>query len=748
LYVVKLEDASNPEEFGQKAATLADMLKSALPVPKGFVITPRALDLFISENGLGDKIRSVSETKDNGLSGLQAIEKNTRELFSNALIPDEVKKAVLAAYEELSLAEEVRRADAIAIDLIRVGRDHEKVAVRSSVIREPVNSFAGVAGAFLNVSGEDELWRSIKLCWASIFYPHALLYSEKRGIEGLPRMSIVVQKMVDSEKSGSVLTKFGTDKVLVEASWGLGNSVSAGLVTPDEYLLDKNGSLIEKNISKKMCMFVRNPMSGKTEKEHVPGNKMDSQVLTDAELKKLYELSEKAEGPESGQRVVDWCIGRNRAFILDAKQGNYDISKVEDQPGDMLVTGRCSSPGTAAGKVALFTDVDKNGFDSTSLVVSDDPSITVLLSFPDIGGYISNGGGRLCNFSILARELHVPAITATQNAMSILHEGDDVKLLAEHGKVVSVPPETEVPPKPEEGVPEFPLPIEPFEPSETGEVAAVDQTRPLSGTKVFARILPDRIEKIDGVDGFILFNPAVEEGPIQSVGVDVENIRALGEGQTWLKTTSVNDFQNTVDFAKRLDETGFSGIGLLIPVTRSVNDVDRWRYQTPASARLGIEIKTPAMAMAAGSILREGIRMVNIELKSLVQLSMGLSKPDHEIHSTVLNLIGDVAKQCRQIRAKCCVSIEPEHMTDENIEALVRLGVDVICIEPGMIGDLKDMISRAEKRVLLESGIGKGDSEEPESQPYQPEPDTVPSEPAESDEPKESDDFSHAFSFS
>ena len=148
------------------------------------MLSPDALDLFISENGLEGKIRTVSETTHKGMTGLEAIEKNIDELFTGSSIPDAVKMEVLSAYGNLSLSEDVRRADTAALDLIKVGRNHERVAVRSSMIRSPDNSFAGVTSSFLNVTGEDELWRCIKLCWASAFHPHMLLYSARKACPG------------------------------------------------------------------------------------------------------------------------------------------------------------------------------------------------------------------------------------------------------------------------------------------------------------------------------------------------------------------------------------------------------------------------------------------------------------------------------------------------------------------------------------------------------------------------------------
>lgn len=708
MYVVDLEEADSREGFGFKAAELAGLQKSGFPVPKGFVIAPHALQLFISRNGLEEKIRSALETAERGPAGTMDAEKEMRELFTSALIPTEIRKEIVSAYEKLSLSEDVKRADMAALELIKMGRSQERVAVRPSVMTDHGKSFAGLTKAFLNVSGEDELWKFIKLCWVSLFYPLTSLYKERMGMEGQPAMSVIVQRMVDSEKGGAMFINFGNDKLLVEASWGLGETVSSGLVTPDEYLLDKKGALLGKNISKKLWMHVRSPMSGKTEKEHTPGSKMDAQVLTEVELKKLCELSDKLQTGVSEQRIVDWCIARNRVFILDTKPGSYEIiGGHEELDGtDVLVTGRCASPGTAAGGIVLPDNEVNVQFNAENIVVSENSSSDMLLSFPDIGGFVTNEGGRLCNFAILARELKIPALTATQNATSILKDSNKVKLFAEQGKVVKVQEEIvrdvqEYPEaSPEVETPQFP--------SETTEHETAPIEKPVSATKTFVKVGPAGSERIEGVDGFIMIKGT--ETDILP-GSEIDNIRALGGLPVWLGSSGEHDFSEAVNAAKGFEESGLTGVSLLIPATRGRRDVERWRHQTPSSMKLGATIKTPAMALSVPSLLEEEIRFINLELRSLVQLSMGLERPDAELHSAVLDMISTVAELCREKGAKCCVSVPAEYLTEENIESVIRRGVDVICVEPGMVENLKDIMVRAEKKILLESGASKNEPE-------------------------------------
>lgn len=761
MYVIRLEEATNKEDYGSKAAMLANLKKAGMPVPKGFVIKPSALELFITRNGLGPRIRSLSQISDRSLSGLQNMEKSIRDMFYEAQLPVDVKNDVLSAYKQLSLSEEVRNADSAALDLISMGRDHERVAVRTSVIRDAENSYAGVLSVFLNVTGEDELWKHIKLAWASLFYPYAALYREKRSISSMPRMSIIMQKMIDTDKSGSMLTKFGNDKLLVEASWGFGNAISFGIVTPDEYLLDKAGSLIEKNISKKLWMFTRNAMNGKTEKIHVPGNRMDIQVLTETELRKLCGLIENLQTPEVGQYIVDWCSSRNRFYIIDAKPGKYEItpSVEESLTGEVLVTGRCASPGIISGKVRVIPGISESDFSGDDIAVSGMSSSNLLLSLPRLNGFITNDGGRLCNFSILSREFNIPSLTATQNAMSVLNNGDNIKLLAEHGKVVSLPPaefpkpepqqefhdafpSSDLPPppaefpqtKPEPQAPFFEQPPEPVQqlppepaqepqqdtffessmidnsPPENNETFQPQQNR-RTGIRVYARVSQNTIERIEGVDGLLLSQYAGGSDMVPGTDAFLEQVRSLNGLPIWIHSKTDNEFSGAVELAKRASDSGLGGVFLLVPVTRGIDDIERWKYQVQSTAQMGITIMTPAMALSTETVITQGMGFVNIDLKSMIQLSMGLERPENKIHASVIDMIRKVVERSKEIGAKSCITVESEHISEENIDSLVNTGIDIICVERSMVGNLNSELSKMQNSMQQNGNMGFNNQE-------------------------------------
>jgi hypothetical protein len=102
--------------------------------------------------------------------------------------------------------------------------------------------------------------------------------------------------------------------------------------------------------------------------------------------------------------------------------------------------------------------------------------------------------------------------------------------------------------------------------------------------------------------------------------------------------------------------------------------------------------------------LADGIQLANIDLKSLIQLGMGLQKPEPQVHQAIIDLVSGVTERCHEVGAKVCISMEHDNMTGDNVESLLRKGVDILCAEPPIIGTLRDIVARAEKKMLLENG--------------------------------------------
>jgi len=251
---------------GGKGASLARMSAEGLPVPPGFVVPS-----YVLEESL-DTERMLELAATQSAEGLQ-------ELVARCHPPtDEIS----AAYENL------------------VGAGDAKVAVRSSAVAEDSEaaSYAGQQETYLFVEGAEEVCRRVVDCWASFFSERALFYrSEKGSLEDL-RMAVVVQKMVDPEKSGVIFTvdpvRRRRDRMVVEAVRGVGEQVVSGEVTPDHYSLDRKGKLKREKI-------------------------VDERVLTDEELLKLSELGRKLEEKHGVAQDIEWAIVGDDIFLLQSR---------------------------------------------------------------------------------------------------------------------------------------------------------------------------------------------------------------------------------------------------------------------------------------------------------------------------------------------------------------------------------------------------------------------------------------------
>src|SRR3972149_2216716 len=284
---------------GGKGANLAEIYNLHVPVPPGFVVTAQAYNYFIEHAGLNDKISILLGKIDyENTKKLDEITKEIRELIIDAKMPEEMQEEILDAYESLGIAKSPEKAT--ADHLLKKTRENISVAVRSSATTEDLAeaSFAGQQETFLNIMGAENLLVGIKKCFASLFTPRATYYRNKKGFKHeAASLAFVVQKMVDSDKSGVVFTKDPSqnrEDVIIEAVFGLGEGIVSGQITPDRYIVSKKMEIIEKEVKEKKIAIVKNPEGGH-EKINLKPEVSKKQVLKDHEVTRLAEIALKLE---------------------------------------------------------------------------------------------------------------------------------------------------------------------------------------------------------------------------------------------------------------------------------------------------------------------------------------------------------------------------------------------------------------------------------------------------------------------
>lgn len=428
---------------GGKGANLGELTQNGVNVPPGFCVTSSAYKDFIEMSNLEDKIREIIDSFDvEDSAELQLKSKDIRNLIVDCEMPDEIRKDIEKAYIDFGE---------------KININEPSVAIRSSATAEdlPEASFAGQQDTYLEIKGLEEVISHTKRCWASLWTARAIYYREKQNFDHFDvSLSVVVQKMVNSEKSGVMFTanpvNNDTDELMINASWGLGEAVVSGVVSPDEYVLDKkNFNIKEKHIADKNTMIVKKDEGVGTVEVSV-GNylgfdKVTSQCLTDQEIKELSKNGLAIEKLYNSYQDIEWAFDKDTKslYILQArpittlKEGEKD--KVEEKKNvelKVLTKGLGASPGISSGKVKLIKDINE-----IARVEDGDILVTVMTN-PDMvpamrkaAAVVTDEGGRTCHAAIVSRELGIPCIVGSKNGSKALKEGQMVTVDATRGVV-------------------------------------------------------------------------------------------------------------------------------------------------------------------------------------------------------------------------------------------------------------------------------------------------------------------------
>ncbi len=451
-FTIRFEEVGikDVNEVGGKNASLGEMIGTLkakkVPVPSGFVVTATAYFHFLAETRLDEFIKKT-------LKGLHT--KNLGELhrrgmaIRNAIVrtefPEDLTEEIIRGYRELEK---------------RYGRNAD-VAVRSSATAEdlPGASFAGEQESYLGIRGEKEVLRAVRATMASLFTDRAISYRADRGFDHLRiALSAGVQKMVRSDQACSgVMFSLDTesgfrDIVLINGSWGLGEMIVKGEVTPDEFIVWKKGleqntkhPIIEKKLGVKLRKMTYHASEGIQQTSIVPTSPTErgSFVLTDAEVAKLarwgviiekhYTDHYKKWTPMDMEWAKDGMTGE--LFIVQARpetiQAGRDFSKVKEyipeETKTPLVMGASVGSKIATGKAHVILDTKHIGeFRKGEILVTTmtDPDWEPIMKMAS--AIITDKGGRTSHAAIVSRELGIPAVVGTEKATRTIKTGDPI----------------------------------------------------------------------------------------------------------------------------------------------------------------------------------------------------------------------------------------------------------------------------------------------------------------------------------
>jgi pyruvate,water dikinase len=283
---------------GGKGANLGEMTGAGLPIPPGFVVGAPAYASFCDSGGLRERIAGRLETLDvDDTEALAAAAAEVREMVEAEPIPAAVEEAIRSEYAQLA------------------GGSDVPVAVRSSATAEDTEaaSFAGMNETLLNVRGADAVVEAVRRCWSSLFGGRTVFYRAKRGFgQADMDIAVVVQWQVLSTRAGVMFTidpaSGATDRLVIEGSFGLGEAVVSGSVSPDRYVVEKETlAILERDVKRKELVIEPQPNGGTVTRE-LSGDEAVRPVLSDAEVQELGELGRRIEGHYGSPQDTEWCF--------------------------------------------------------------------------------------------------------------------------------------------------------------------------------------------------------------------------------------------------------------------------------------------------------------------------------------------------------------------------------------------------------------------------------------------------------
>ncbi|MDO8647910.1 MAG: phosphoenolpyruvate synthase [Candidatus Diapherotrites archaeon] len=425
---------------GGKGANLGEMFRAGFPVPAGFVVTAQAYFEFINSTGIKAEIVKkidaidVEKTRD-----LEDTSSAIRELIINTPMSQKLKDDIRKSY--LSMDEKKILNLSTPLECF--------VAVRSSATAEdlPEASFAGQQETFVNIKGANEVVEAVKKCWASLFTARAVYYRKKQGF-GTEKVGIavVVQKMVNSEKSGIIFTAEpqtgDLSKIMIEAIYGQGEAIVSGSITPDTYVVSKEGfKILDKKIVKQEWLLERG-MQGNN-KENVPMKIQSEQKLTDPQIIELAKYGLKSETHYGKPQDMEFAVEKGRIFIvqtrpittINAVRKVQEEEKIETREKPIL-KGLPASPGIAFGNVRVVLDIKDIG------KVKEGDILCTVMTNPDwvpamrkAKAIITNEGGITAHAAIVSRELGIPCVVGTGTATEILKDGQAITVDGFKGNV-------------------------------------------------------------------------------------------------------------------------------------------------------------------------------------------------------------------------------------------------------------------------------------------------------------------------
>ena len=526
---------------GGKGANLGELTAAGLPVPPAFVVGAPAYAAFCEETGLRERITArLADLDVEDTAALEQASTEVRAEIEHESLPEWLAQQIRDAYGEL------------------VGDAAEApVAVRSSATAEDSESasFAGMNETLLNVRGAENLLDAVRGCWASLFGARTIYYRAKRGFgQADMDIAVVVQRQIQSTRSGVMFTidpsSGDRDHLVIEGAFGLGEAVVSGSVSPDRYLVNKDGLHIDRREVRRKELAIVSLPGGGTETRALDEWEGRKPVLSDEEVREVADLGVRIERHYGSPQDTEWAFEDGGAvWMLQSRPvttaGGEAMGAAAGERGRELVHGLGAAPGEASGSVRVVSALDQ------ASELQDGEILVTHMTAPDwvplmrrAAAIVTDSGGMTCHAAIVSRELGIPCVVGTGEATKVLRDGEVVTVDAGIGAVTEG--DTAQP-----AAAATPAGVRPSSPS--GRERTNAAVAAVTGTRILVNLSePSQLERVAGldVDGVGLLR--AELMVVEALeGVHPRALLEAGEGERFVERMAASLERFAAAFAPR-----------------------------------------------------------------------------------------------------------------------------------------------------------------------------------------------------
>ncbi len=726
---------------GGKGANLGEMFNSKFPVPQAFVITTDAFHQFIKETKIKDQIREIlNKINVDDTDDLAKKAEEIRTIIINQEMPEILKNEILEAYDHFNVDLDGLGGSPGALAILKSSREPVFVSVRSSATAEDLGdaSFAGQQDSFINVKGNPELIEKVKRCFASIFTARSLYYRKKKGFDDLVGIAAVVQKMINSCKSGVMFSKNpvkNNEEILIEAVFGQGEGIVSGKIKPDQYTVTRDLEITEEKLSDKKLAIIRTS-GGQTKTIQLTPEKSNQRVLKTYEIKQLAEYAIKLENHYKKPQDIEFAIEDEDIYILQTRPITTLKEKKTDDvelDGQVLTEGLAASPGVASGIVKIIHSMDDLGkIKQGDILVTTMTNPDMVVTMEKAAAIVTSEGGVTAHAAIISREMGIPAVVGTEDCLDKLKDGDEITVDGSNGKVfagraenkkVEILPivETKTKIKVLVDLPQFAERAAKTKAYGIGLVRlegliTTGGKHPLAYEREnkldeYQAMLKEGLHKI--ADTFIGKPIWVRSSDIRSdeysnlegAPKEIERNPMLGDHGIRFSLKHPGIFKAELGAIKELVDKGHK-FGVMFPQIISVEEVKQARKifneMQIDNVQFGVMIETPAAAILIKDICKEGIDFISFGTNDLTQFTLAIDRGNEEVQDiydetnwAVLKQISRVIRECKSQGVETSICGQAGS-NKKMVEFLVKQGIDSISVNADVAKEISELVKKLE----------------------------------------------------